>query len=208
VHAIGDRANSILLNIYKNITDTSPKRDRRYRIEHAQHVRFEDIHLFDENEVIASVQPYHLIDDGDWAESVLGPERANYSYPIKTFLQQNVRLTFGSDWAVAPASALQGLYAAVTRATLDGKNPNGWIPNQKIDLESALLAYTTGAAYAEFAETKKGKIQSGYLADLVILDKNIFGINPTELWNVKVQKTLVNGIISFERESSSTKSRL
>jgi len=209
IHAIGDRANYDLLNIYKNITETNPRKDRRFRIEHAQHVRFEDIPLFTDNSIIASVQPYHIIDDGDWAETLIGPVRANYTYPLKSFLDQGVRLTFGSDWDVAPANPLQGLYAALTRATLNGKNPNGWIPAQKIDIEPAFLAYTTGAAYAQFAEDRKGKLEVGYMADLVLLDKNIFQIPPEDLWNVEVKLTVVNGTISYElKKDMTTKSRL
>jgi len=202
IHAIGDRANSVLLNIYKNITDSSPRRDRRFRIEHAQHVRFSDIPLFTENSVIASVQPYHIIDDGRWAEPLIGPARANYSFPLKSFEDNNVQWAFGSDWDVAPASPILGIYAAVTRATLDGKNPGGWIPNQKIDVPSSVLGYTAGAAYAEFAENIKGKIAPGYLADIVVLNQDIFTIPLQDIQNVQVTLTMVNGTISFRKFQS------
>jgi len=187
-----------LLNIYKNITENRPRRDRRFRIEHAQHVRFSEIPLFSQNSIIASVQPYHCIDDGQWAESIIGPVRANYTYPFRSFLEDNVRLSFGSDWDVSPASPVAAIYAAVTRATLDNKNPNGWIPYQKIDVQNSVTAYTENAAYAEFAESVKGKIAPGYLADLVILDKDIFSIPPVEIWNVKITLTLVDGKVVFQ----------
>jgi hypothetical protein len=201
LHAIGDRANYVALSLFQNITKQNPERDRRFRIEHAQHVRFSDIPLFDQSSVIASVQPYHIIDDGRWAESLIGPVRANYTYPFKSFLQSGMTLSFGSDWPVAPATPLQGIYSAVTRATLDNKNPGGWIPSQKIDVESSLRGYSVGSAYAEFSENLKGKLEPGYLADLVILEENIFSehFTPIDFWDVAVAATIVDGKKIYEK---------
>ena len=172
-HAIGDKANNYMLNLYQEIITKNPKWDRRFRIEHAQHVRFEDIPRFAELGVIASVQPYHCIDDGVWAEKRIGPKRIKYTYPFRTFLDNKVMLCFGSDWTVAPINPLLGIYAAVTRRTLDDKNPNGWIPEQKITVEEAIKAYTINNAYAAFEEKIKGTIEVGKLADLVVLNEDI-----------------------------------
>jgi predicted amidohydrolase YtcJ len=155
VHAIGDSANSEMLSIYEEIVKTNPEWDRRFRIEHSQHVRFEDIDRFAKLGVIASVQPYHCIDDGVWAEKRIGKERIKYTYPFRTFLDKGVHLCFGSDWTVAPLNPILGIYAAVTRRTLDGKNPGGWLPEQKLTVEEAVKCYTINNAYASFDE--KGK---------------------------------------------------
>ena len=143
------------------------------------------------------MQPYHAIDDGRWAERRLGPERAKYSYAWRSFLDHGVKLAFGTDWSVAPLNPLLGLYAAVTRATLDGKNPEGWIPEQKITLPEAVEAYTLGSAYAEFQEKEKGSITPGKLADFVVLSDDIFSIRPEAIRNVKVEMTVVGGKIVY-----------
>jgi len=198
LHAIGDKANSIVLNIFKNITTTTPPKDRRFRIEHAQHVRFQDIPMFSSNSIIASMQPYHLADDGRWAERIIGPERIKYTYPFHSMLQNNTVLAFGSDWEVAPGIPLLGIYAAVTRTTTDGKNPGGWVPEQKITLEQTLKAYTSGSAFSEFSENEKGLLKNDYLADLVIIDKDLFNIPPSDLWNTSVLLTMVDGQIKYQ----------
>jgi hypothetical protein len=200
-HAIGDKANNYMLNLYHEITQTNPKWDRRFRIEHAQHVRFEDIPRFAELGVIASVQPYHCIDDGVWAEKRIGPERIKYTYPFRTFLANNVKLCFGSDWTVAPINPLLGIYAAVTRRTLDDKNPNGWIPNQKITVEEAIKAYTINNAYAAFEENMKGSIEVGKLADLVVLNEDILAIDPVKIKDIKVDMTVFDGKIIYKMPS-------
>ena len=150
IHAIGDKANTTLLDIYERIIKENPKKDRRFRIEHSQHLLPEDIARFGSLGVIASMQPYHLMDDGRWAEDYIGAERIKTTYAFRSLDSTNAIMAFGSDWAVAPASPLYGIYAATTKRTLDGKNPRGWVPEQKIPVEKALEAYTKNAAYALF----------------------------------------------------------
>ncbi|NWF49259.1 MAG: amidohydrolase [Ignavibacteriaceae bacterium] len=199
VHAIGDRANSYMLDLFEKIINENPKWDRRFRIEHAQHVRFEDIKRFAELGVIASVQPYHCIDDGVWAEKRIGAERIKYTYPFKSFLDAGVKLCFGTDWYVAPLNPLLGIYAAVTRRTLDEKNPDGWIPEQKISVEDAIKCYTINSAYAAFEENIKGSIEPGKLADLIVLSEDILTINPVRIKDVHVTMTVFDGRIIFEQ---------
>lgn len=199
VHAIGDKANSYMLDLYEEITNENPEWDRRFRIEHAQHVRFEDIPRFAELGVIASAQPYHCIDDGVWAEKRIGPERIKYTYPFKSFLDAGVKLCFGTDWYVAPLNPLWGIYAAVTRRTLDGKNPDGWVPDQKISVEDAIKCYTINSAYASFEENIKGSIEVGKLADMVVLSDDILTINPIEIENVVVEMTVFDGKIFYQK---------
>ncbi len=199
VHAIGDKANRIMLDIYTEVAKQNGSRgDRRWRIEHAQHLRPDDFARFAQLGVIASVQPYHAIDDGRWAEKRIGHERCKTTYAFRTFLDHGVRLVFGSDWTVAPMNPMLGLYAAVTRATLDGKNPNGWFPEQKLTLQEAIEAYTMGSAYAEFRETEKGSITPGKLADVVILDTDLFAIAPEKIKDAAVRYTVVDGKVVYE----------
>jgi predicted amidohydrolase YtcJ len=193
VHAIGERANGLLLDIYDSVAQAHGRRDRRFRIEHAQHLRRQDITRIARGGVIASMQPYHAIDDGRWAEKRIGPERIKTTYAFRSLLDAGARLAFGSDWTVAPLDPLLGIYAAVTRRTLDGKNPGGWIPQEKITVEEALRAYTAGDAYAMFAERKRGKLAPGYLADIVILDHDLTKVKPESLGDVKVLSTIVGG---------------
>jgi predicted amidohydrolase YtcJ len=199
IHAIGDKANSYMLDLYEEIKKDNPNWDRRFRIEHAQHVRFEDIDRFADIGVIASVQPYHAIDDGVWAEKRIGPERIKYTYPFKTYLEKGVKLCFGSDWTVAPIDPLQGIYAAVTRRTLDEKNPDGWIPEQKITVEDAIECYTINNAYAAFEEGIKGTIEPGKLADLVVLNEDILTIDPVKIKDAKVEMTIFDGEIIYKK---------
>jgi len=199
LHAIGDRANAIILDIFERTAARHGGRDRRFRIEHAQHLRPADIIRFGKLGVIASVQPYHLIDDGRWAQSKIGPARARWTYPFKTLLDNGVRLACGSDWPVAPMDPILGIYAAVTRRTLDDKNPGGWVPEQKIPLEEAIRGFTLNGAFAEFAEALKGSITAGKRADFVVLDRNLFEIKPEEIREAKVTLTVVDGDIVFRR---------
>ncbi len=198
IHAIGDNANYLMLNMFEEIIVVNPKWDRRFRIEHAQHVRFEDILRFAKLGIIASVQPYHCIDDGVWAEKRIG-DRIKYTHPYKSFLDANVKTCFGSDWPVAPLNAIYGIYAATTRRTLDDNNPNGWIPEQKISVEDAIRCYTINNAYAAFEENIKGSIEVGKLADLVVLSDDIFSINPVKIKDVKVDMTVFDGKIIYMR---------
>jgi predicted amidohydrolase YtcJ len=196
VHAIGDRANSLVLDMYERIEARNGQRDRRFRIEHAQHIAAKDFDRFARLHVVASVQPYHLIDDGQWAEKRIGP-RIKTTYPFRTFLDKGVKLAFGTDWNVAPLNPMLGLYAAVTRATLDGKNPGGWISGEKLTIEEAIEAYTLGSACAEFQEENKGSITPGKYADLVLLSDNILQINPESLPKVRATMTVVGGKVVF-----------
>ena len=197
VHAIGDRANAVLLDIFEKVITQNGPRDRRWRIEHAQHLRLEDMGRMARLGIIASVQPYHAIDDGRWAEQKIGPERCRTTYAFRSLLDKGVRLAAGSDWTVAPLDPLAGIYAAVTRRTTDGKHPEGWYPEQKISLEEALRAYTREGAYAEFADKSKGAIKEGFLADIVVLDRNIFKIPAPEIAEARIKTTIVGGRIVF-----------
>ena len=198
VHAIGDKANRVMLDIYAEVAKQNGARgDRRWRIEHAQHLRPEDFARFGQLAVIASVQPYHAIDDGRWAEKRIGHERAKTTYAFRTFLEHGVRLAFGSDWTVAPLDPMLGLYAAVTRATLDGKNPGGWFPEQKLTLEEAIEAYTMGSAFAEFREKEKGSLTPGKLADVVVLDSDLFAMAQEKIKAAAVRYTIVGGKVVY-----------
>jgi predicted amidohydrolase YtcJ len=199
VHAIGDRAISDLLDVFERLGREAPAWDRRWRVEHAQHIAPKDFDRFRDLDAIASMQPYHAIDDGRWAERKIGPERIKTTYAFRTLLDRGVKLTFGSDWPVAPISPIQGIYAAVTRRTLDGANPQGWVPEQKITLEEALTAYTGTNAYAAYEEDEKGRIAAGLLADVVVLNRNLFEIRPEEIQDVEVVLTIVGGRVVFER---------
>src|SRR5437660_7717724 len=184
--------------IFEQVEKEDLDRYRRFRIKHAQHLRAQDIPRFARDKVIASMQPYHAIDDGRWAEKRIGHERAKTTYAFRSLLDSGATLAFGTDWTVAPLDPMLSLYAAVTRRTLDGKNPNGWIPEQKISLEEAIRAYTIGSAYAEFQENEKGTIAPGRLGDIVILSRNIFQIDPNEIEKVKVVITIMDGRVVYE----------
>lgn len=202
VHAIGDSAIQSLLEIYAQIIEENGPRDRRLRIEHAQHIAPEDIQRFADLQVIASMQPYHAIDDGRWAEDLIGAERIKTTYAFHSLLDAKAKVVFGSDWAVAPASPLWGIYAAVTRRTLDGQNPEGWVPEQKITVEQALTAYTKDAAYASFEEHIKGTLEPGKLADFVVLSENLSIIDPVKIKDVQVLQTYVGGKKVFDRKEN------
>jgi len=199
VHAIGDRANAILLSIYDSVAGAHGPRDRRFRVEHAQHLRPQDIPLFAKLGVIASVQPYHAIDDGRWVEQRIGPVRIKTTYPFRTLLDTGGKLAFGSDWTVAPLDPILGVYAAVTRRTLDGKHPDGWVPEQKITVGEALRGYTAGNAYATFDEAKRGTLAPGGDADLVVLDRNLFTMPTDSLDRARVRFTIVGGKLVYRR---------
>jgi hypothetical protein len=195
VHAIGDRANKTILDLYQRLEDENGPADRRLRIEHAQHLRPEDISRFAQLHVVASVQPYHCIDDGRWAETRIGHQRAMTTYAFRSLLDAGTVLAFGSDWFVAPIDPLAGIYAATTRRTLDGKNPNGWIPEQKISVKQAVHAYTVGSAYAESQDDIKGSLAPGKLADFTVLSDDIFHVDPVQIEQVKPVITVLGGEI-------------
>jgi predicted amidohydrolase YtcJ len=199
IHAIGDHGISLILDMYAETEQAHGPADRRFRIEHAQHMAAKDFQRFADLGVIASVQPYHAIDDGRFAERKIGRERASRTYAFRSFLDHGVRLAFGTDWEVAPLDPMQTLYAAVTRATLDGKNPGGWYPEQKLTVQEAVEAYTMGSAYAEFEDKEKGSITPGKLADMVLLSDDIFAIRPEKIRDVKVDETILGGRVIFER---------
>lgn len=198
IHAIGDEANYQILEIFRQVAERNGPRDRRFRIEHAQHLRPVDIARFAQQKVIASMQPYHAADDGRWCDKRLGPERARMAYPFRSLLDTGAVLAFGSDWTVAPLNPILGIKAAVTRQTLDGQHPNGWIPEQKISVDEAVRAYTAGSAFAEFTENEKGCLAHGMLADMVMLDRDIFRIDPAEIDTSKAVLTVMNGNVIFE----------
>lgn len=193
VHAIGDQANDWLLDVYAEAERLNGPRDRRFRVEHAQHLSHEAIVRFGAQGVIPSMQPYHAIDDGRWAGKRIGPERIRTTYAFRSLLDAAAPLTFGSDWTVAPISPLEGIYAAVTRRTIDGASPDGWVPEQKIRVEEALRAYTSSNAYAGFQEDRVGRLQKGYLADFVVLSDNLLAIDPVRIPEVRVLRTVVGG---------------
>jgi hypothetical protein len=201
LHAIGDRANAELLDIYAEVASLNGPRERRFRIEHAQHLRPEDYRRFHDLGVIASMQPYHVIDDGRWAEGRIGGKRCASSYAFRSLLDAGSRLAFGSDWSVAPISALLGIDAAVNRRTLDNKNPLGWFPEQKITVAEAIEAYTLGSAYAGFQEKDRGSLEPGKLADLVVLSRDILADSERDhIADTAVLMTMVGGKAVYERK--------
>jgi predicted amidohydrolase YtcJ len=195
IHAIGDRANADVLSIFESRPDI---RRRRFRVEHAQHLDPSLIERFARSGVIASMQPHHAVDDGRWAEKKVGRERARSTYAFRSLLDAGAIVTFGSDWTVAPLNPLLGIHAAVTRRTIDGKHPDGWIPEQKITVEEALRCYTTNNAYAIFAEHELGRIAPGFLADIAVLSEDLFAIAPERIDEVEVEMTILGGRVVYE----------
>jgi len=202
VHAIGDRAIRAQLDIYERVARENGPRDRRFRIEHAQHIAPKDMPRFAALDIIASMQPYHAIDDGRWADKVIGAKRSETTYAFRSLLDAKAVLAFGSDWFVAPPTPLEGIYAAVTRRTIDGRNPNGWVPAQKIAVEEALRAYTAGAAFARFQENELGTIAPGKLADIVLIDRDLRRIPPVEIRDARIVLTVVGGQTVFKQDQA------
>ena len=199
IHAIGDRANTEILDLFERVAKANGGKDRRFRIEHVQHLRPADIPRFARLGVVASMQPYHAIDDGRWAEKRIGKERCRTSYAFRSLLDSKARLVFGSDWDVAPLSPISGIDAAVNRRTIDGKNPNGWFPEQRIGVEEALRAYTSDAAWAAFEEKDKGSLSAGRLADFVILSADPLAIDPGQIDTIEVVETVAGGRVVFSK---------
>jgi predicted amidohydrolase YtcJ len=200
IHAIGDQANAVLLDIFQEAERQNGPRDRRFRIEHAQHLRPVDYPRFARLGVIASMQPYHTIDDGRWVEGRIGKERCASSYALRSLLDARAPLAFGSDWSVAPIDALLGIDAAVNRRTLNGKHPEGWFPEQKITVAEAIEGYTMGSAFAGFQEMDRGSLLPGKLADLVVLSRDI--LEPAErdhIADTSVVMTIVGGKVVYEK---------
>ena len=203
VHAIGDRANATILDYYENVEKTNGPRDRRYRIEHAQHLRQQDIPRFGKLKVVASMQPIHLVDDGRWAWKRIDEKRIKGTYAFRTLLDSGAVLAFGTDSPVASLDPILGIWAAVTRRTADGKNPNGWVPEQKITLDEAIRAYTLGSAYAEFQEDDKGTLTVGKLADIVMISDDFYKIAPEKIADAKVLLTICDGRVVYQGSTSS-----
>ena len=199
IHAIGDRAVAEILGMCARLGGSNAAA-HRFRLEHAQHMRPRDFARFAQLGIVASMQPYHAIDDGRWAEKRLGHERARWSYAWRSMLTAGVHVAFGSDWPVAPLSPILGIYAAVTRATLDGKHPDGWFPEQRLTVAEALRAYTHGSAYAAFQENEKGSIAPGKLGDVVVLSGDLFTIPPARIKDAHVVMTIVGGKIVYQAE--------
>ena len=195
VHAIGDLANKTILDLFERLEKEDGPADRRLRIEHAQHLRREDIPRFARLHVIASVQPYHCIDDGRWAETRIGHERAATTYAFRSLLDAGAILALGTDWFVAPMNPMTTIYAATTRRTLDGKHPDGWFPEQKLTVEQSVHAYTVGSAFAESQDDIKGSLVPGMLADFDVLSDDIFKIDPVAIEKVKIVATVLGGEI-------------
>jgi hypothetical protein len=202
VHAIGDRANDWLLDVFEAVAQTNGARDRRFRIEHAQHLTREAIDRFAELGVIPSMQPYHAIDDGRWAQKRIGPDRIQTTYAFQSLSDAGARTSFGSDWTVAPIDPILGLDAAVTRRTFDGANPDGWVPEERVTFLNAMHAYTLAGAYAGFKENLLGSIAVGKLADLVVFSVDLSTIPSEDIVDAVVDMTVVEGEVMYQRKGA------
>jgi predicted amidohydrolase YtcJ len=198
VHAIGDRANALVLDVFEALLHARGPRDRRPRIEHAQVVRPEDKSRFAALGVIASVQPSHCIDDMRWADARIGMGRSALAYNVRSFADAGARIAFGTDWFVEPLNPMLGLYAAVTRQFVDGTPDRGWYPEERITIAQAVEYYTLGSAYAEFAEHRKGTLAPGKLADLVVLSQDLFTIPARTILDTRPLLTMVGGRVVHE----------
>jgi predicted amidohydrolase YtcJ len=200
IHAIGDQANFLLLNTFSNYLKVNNDKKLRFRIEHVQILDSNDLDLFYNGQVIASMQPKHCISDMYMAQDRLEKSRLQYAYAWRTMLDRNIPLAFGTDWPVEPVNPFLGLYAAVTRQDLnDTELKNAWIPSQKISVAEAINAYTMGSAYAEFTEAFKGKIEKDFLADFIVIDRNLYEVNPIEIKDASVLMTFVDGKLLYKK---------
>lgn len=199
VHAIGTKGNHWVLNAYEKARHVNGQRDSRHRIEHAQILADADIPRFGQLSVIASMQPTHCITDKRFAEKRIGRDRCRGAYAWRRLLDANARIAFGTDWPVEPVDPLEGLYAAVTRKDRAGEPGEGWFPDQRLTMEEAIRLYTLGAACAEFTEGRKGMIRAGYLADLVIFDRDLLAVPPEQIMQAQVDTTIVAGRVVYQR---------
>lgn len=199
IHAIGSKGNNWVLNAYEKALNVNGRNNSRHRIEHAQILIEKDIPRFTELGVIASMQPTHCITDKRFCEKRIGRERSKFAYPWKSLLDAGTKIAFSTDYSVEPLNPMEGLYAAVTRKDRMGEEGDGWFPREKLSMEEAIRLYTLGSAYAQFMEDRKGMIKEGYLADMVILDRDLFNIPEDEIMKTKVDYTIVGGKIVFER---------
>jgi len=199
VHAIGDRANALVLDAFEKAVARNGARERRFRIEHAQVVRREDLARYEALGVVASIQPSHCIDDMRWAEKRIGRARCRLAYNFRSFTAAGIPVAFGTDWFVEPLDPRLGLYAAVTRELPKGGPAGGWFPEEKLSLEDALDLYTRGSAYAEGTEARKGTLEVGKLADLAVFAADLFRLEPRAILETPVDLTLVGGRVVFER---------
>jgi predicted amidohydrolase YtcJ len=205
VHAIGDHAIDSLLTLFEHAIEVNGEKERRFRMIHTQVLSDDEVaNRLADMDIITEMQPYHAIDDMRWMEERIG-DRSRWAYAFKTLLDAGVMLSFGSDWPGTnaswyPSSAVQGIYAAVTRQTLDGEPEGGWFPEERIDVETALRAYTVNNAYAAGEEHFKGTLEPGMVADIAVLSNSLFDVAPSEIKHVNVLYTFVSGVPVFERE--------
>ena len=197
VHAIGDKGNNWVLNAYEKAEKVNGKHDSRHRIEHAQTLQPSDIPRFAMLGIIASMQPTHCISDKKFCEKRIGPERAKGAYAWKSLADAGTIIAFGTDYQVEPLNPMEGLYAAVTRKDRLGEDGEGWHPEQKIKMDEAIKFYTLGSAYSQFMEDRKGMIKKGFLADIVIVDKDLLIIPENEIMKTKVDYTITGGRVVY-----------
>ena len=207
VHAIGDEANNVLLNYLDELNKQNGKRDRRFRLVHAQVLAPGDFKRLGQLGVVAEVQPFHLSDDMRWMEERIGSERTKGAYAFKSIQASGAVLSFGTDWpgtsaSEYPINPMLGLYAAVTRQTITGQPAAGWFPNERISIQEAIRAYTYNTAYANFEEKIKGSIELGKLADLTVLSKNLLKVAPKDFLTTETLYTIVNGKIVYTKNPS------
>lgn len=198
VHAIGDKANHLLLDIFEAVMKANGPRDRRFRIEHAQHLLPADVVRMARLGILASVQPAHVYEDGSWAGSRIGEQRCRQAYAFRSLLAAGVAVSFGTDWPVAPLNPFQGICTAVTRRTQAGTHPGGWVPEQKLTVGECLQAYTRGSAYAEFSEAVKGTLAVGKLADLIVVSRDVLAAQPEAIAETRVLCTIAGGTVVYE----------
>lgn len=200
VHAIGDKANNWVLNAYEKARELNGTRDSRHRIEHAQTIIESDIPRFAALGVIPSMQPTHCITDKNFYENRVGKERCSEAYVWRSLVSKGSILAFGTDYQVEPLNPMEGLYAAVTRKDRHGEAGDGWYPEQKLTMEEAIRFYTFGSAYAQFMEKRKGSLKNGYLADIIITDRDLLTIPENEIMKTRVVCTIVGGKVVYEEK--------